>query len=56
VLGTAHRGRLATITHVLNRPYKEVLAEFEAAELRGDDVSAGPRALGAGTRAVFHHL
>jgi 2-oxoglutarate decarboxylase len=40
VLGMAHRGRLATITHVVNRPYEEVLAEFEAAELRGDDESA----------------
>jgi len=40
VLGMAHRGRLATITHVVNRPYEEVLAEFEAAEIRGDDESA----------------
>jgi len=40
VLGMAHRGRLATITQVVNRPYEEVLAEFEAAELRGDDESA----------------
>ncbi len=36
VLGMAHRGRLATIAHVVNRPYEEILAEFEAANLRGE--------------------
>ncbi|MGH7728405.1 MAG: 2-oxoglutarate dehydrogenase E1 component, partial [Vulcanimicrobiaceae bacterium] len=36
VLGMAHRGRLATIAHVVNRPYEEILAEFEAADLRGE--------------------
>jgi len=40
VLGMAHRGRLATIAHVVNRPYEEILAEFEAADLRGDDEGA----------------
>ncbi len=39
VLGMAHRGRLATITHVVNRPYEEILAEFEAANLRGEGTS-----------------
>jgi 2-oxoglutarate dehydrogenase E1 component len=34
VLGMAHRGRLATIAHVVNRPYEELLAEFEAANVR----------------------
>jgi 2-oxoglutarate dehydrogenase E1 component len=29
VLGMAHRGRLSTIAHVVNRPYEELLAEFE---------------------------
>ena len=36
VLGMAHRGRLATIAHVVNRPYEEIFAEFEAAEQRGE--------------------
>jgi len=36
VLGMAHRGRLATIAHVVNRPYEEILTEFDAADLRGD--------------------
>jgi 2-oxoglutarate dehydrogenase E1 component len=36
-LGTAHRGRLALITHVVDRPYEEVLVEFEHAELRGGE-------------------
>lgn len=36
VLGMAHRGRLGTIAHVVNRPYEEILAEFEAAETRGE--------------------
>jgi 2-oxoglutarate decarboxylase len=35
VLGMAHRGRLSTIAHVVNRPYEELLAEFDAADLRG---------------------
>ena len=39
VLGMAHRGRLATIAHVVNRPYEELLAEFEAATLRGEGVT-----------------
>ena len=37
VLGMAHRGRLATIAHVVNRPYEEILAEFEAGDLHGSD-------------------
>ncbi len=31
VLGMAHRGRLSTIAHVVNRPYEEILVEFDAA-------------------------
>ena len=34
-LGMAHRGRLAVITHVVDRPYEEVLQEFEQAQERG---------------------
>ena len=34
-LGMAHRGRLAVITHVVDRPYEEVLLEFEHAQERG---------------------
>ena len=35
----AHRGRLATIAHVVNRPYEELLAEFEAgAMMRGEPI------------------
>jgi 2-oxoglutarate dehydrogenase E1 component len=34
-IGMAHRGRLAIITHVVDRPYEEVLREFEQAEARG---------------------
>jgi multifunctional 2-oxoglutarate metabolism enzyme len=36
VIGMAHRGRLSTIAHVVNRPYEELLSEFEAADLRGE--------------------
>ena len=32
VMGTAHRGRLAIITHVVNRPYDSVLVAFERGE------------------------
>jgi len=34
-LGMAHRGRLAVITHVVDRPYEEILEEFEHAQERG---------------------
>ena len=34
VIGMAHRGRLSTIAHVVNRPYEELLAEFEAGAQR----------------------
>ncbi|HEV3156072.1 MAG TPA: multifunctional oxoglutarate decarboxylase/oxoglutarate dehydrogenase thiamine pyrophosphate-binding subunit/dihydrolipoyllysine-residue succinyltransferase subunit [Candidatus Baltobacteraceae bacterium] len=34
VIGMAHRGRLATIAHVINHPYEELLAEFESASAR----------------------
>jgi 2-oxoglutarate decarboxylase len=34
VLGMAHRGRLSTIAHVVNRKYEELLAEFESAAQR----------------------
>ena len=38
VLGMAHRGRLSTIAHVVNRPYEELLAEFEAGALKTADL------------------
>jgi len=38
VLGMAHRGRLSTIAHVVNRPYEELLAEFEAGALKTADI------------------
>ncbi len=34
VLGMAHRGRLATIAHVVNLPYEDLLEEFESASAR----------------------
>ena len=34
VMGMSHRGRLATIAHVVNRPYEAVLVAFERGELR----------------------
>lgn len=34
VMGMAHRGRLATVAHVVNRPYEAVLAAFERGEQR----------------------
>ncbi|MDQ6826553.1 MAG: multifunctional oxoglutarate decarboxylase/oxoglutarate dehydrogenase thiamine pyrophosphate-binding subunit/dihydrolipoyllysine-residue succinyltransferase subunit, partial [Candidatus Eremiobacteraeota bacterium] len=37
VLGMAHRGRLNTIAHVVNLPYQEILTEFEAANMRGEE-------------------
>jgi 2-oxoglutarate dehydrogenase E1 component len=37
VMGMAHRGRLAVIAHVVNRPYEDLLRTFEKGELRVDD-------------------
>lgn len=34
VMGMAHRGRLAVITHVCNRPYESILVTFELGEQR----------------------
>jgi len=34
VMGMAHRGRLATIAHVVNRPYESILNAFELGERR----------------------
>ncbi|MBV8074155.1 MAG: multifunctional oxoglutarate decarboxylase/oxoglutarate dehydrogenase thiamine pyrophosphate-binding subunit/dihydrolipoyllysine-residue succinyltransferase subunit [Candidatus Eremiobacteraeota bacterium] len=51
VIGMAHRGRLATIAHVVNRPYEELLGEFEAAKLRGEQ-DEGNDALGD---VKYHH-
>ncbi len=52
VLGMAHRGRLATIAHVVNRPYEEILAEFDAAAGRRSDVSDDNDATGD---VKYHH-
>jgi len=51
VIGMAHRGRLATIAHVVNRPYEEILGEFEAAKMRGEQ-DEGNDALGD---VKYHH-
>ncbi|MBV8424245.1 MAG: 2-oxo acid dehydrogenase subunit E2, partial [Candidatus Eremiobacteraeota bacterium] len=51
VIGMAHRGRLATIAHVVNRPYEELLGEFEAAKMRGEQ-EEGNDALGD---VKYHH-
>jgi 2-oxoglutarate dehydrogenase E1 component len=40
VLGMAHRGRLSTIAHVVNRPYEELLMEFESAARREENPGA----------------
>jgi 2-oxoglutarate dehydrogenase E1 component len=34
VIGMAHRGRLSTIAHVVNRPYEELLEEFEVGAMK----------------------
>jgi 2-oxoglutarate dehydrogenase E1 component len=36
-IGMAHRGRLSTIAHVVNRPYEKILVEFESVGIRADD-------------------
>ncbi len=51
VLGMAHRGRLSAIAHVVNRQYEELLAEFDAADLRG----AGIRDEDVTGDVKYHH-
>ena len=51
VLGMAHRGRLATIAHVVNLPYEELLDEFESASLR-EEVSEADDSTGD---VKYHH-
>ena len=34
IMGMSHRGRLATIAHVVNRPYESILSAFERGEQR----------------------
>ncbi|MBD5633078.1 MAG: multifunctional oxoglutarate decarboxylase/oxoglutarate dehydrogenase thiamine pyrophosphate-binding subunit/dihydrolipoyllysine-residue succinyltransferase subunit, partial [Candidatus Eremiobacteraeota bacterium] len=52
VSGMAHRGRLATIAHVVNRPYEEILGEFEAANQRGESDASGGDVTGD---VKYHH-
>src|SRR3954451_16492116 len=52
VIGTAHRGRLNVLTHVIGRPYETILREFEG-ERTIDAVSADSE---GGTGDVKYHL
>ena len=53
VLGMAHRGRLSTIAHVVNRPYEELLGEFESAALR--ETMPNPEDSDATGDVKYHH-
>jgi multifunctional 2-oxoglutarate metabolism enzyme len=55
VLGMAHRGRLSTIAHVVNRPYEELLAEFESAALREANPTASSGDDDATGDVKYHH-
>jgi 2-oxoglutarate decarboxylase len=55
VLGMAHRGRLSTIAHVVNRPYEELLAEFESAALRESAPEIAPDDDDATGDVKYHH-
>ncbi|GGH89018.1 2-oxoglutarate dehydrogenase E1 component [Pullulanibacillus pueri] len=37
IIGMAHRGRLNVLAHVLNKPYKRILAEFAHTTINDDD-------------------
>jgi len=51
VLGMAHRGRLNVLAHVVGRPYREILAEFEAERTPTVDTAAPE----GGTGDVKYH-
>jgi 2-oxoglutarate decarboxylase len=55
VLGMAHRGRLSTIAHVVNRPYEELLAEFESAATREAAPATEPTDDDATGDVKYHH-
>ncbi|TAM75492.1 multifunctional oxoglutarate decarboxylase/oxoglutarate dehydrogenase thiamine pyrophosphate-binding subunit/dihydrolipoyllysine-residue succinyltransferase subunit [bacterium] len=40
-LGMAHRGRLSVITHIANRPFEDILTEFELADVHFSHISEG---------------
>ena len=54
VLGMAHRGRLSTIAHVVNRPYEELLTEFDQAAAR-EELQAPDSAASDVTGDVKYH-
>jgi 2-oxoglutarate decarboxylase len=61
VIGMAHRGRLSTIAHVVNRPYEELLAEFESGAMKAaapdpddEDDQTGDVKYHHGADGVYH--
>ena len=40
-MGMAHRGRLNTLAHVLNKPYETILSEFEGTLVPTDNEGDG---------------
>ncbi|MCL4509243.1 MAG: 2-oxoglutarate dehydrogenase E1 component [Chloroflexi bacterium] len=54
LVGMAHRGRLNVLTHVLGRPYAEIVAEFEASK-RGLETSMSVRDYQGWTGDVQYH-
>jgi len=56
-IGMAHRGRLSTIAHVVNRPYENILVEFESAGNRpSDDDMTGDVKYHLGQNGVYESL
>ncbi|BDE08056.1 alpha-ketoglutarate decarboxylase [Vulcanimicrobium alpinum] len=55
VIGMAHRGRLSTIAHVVNRPYEELLAEFEQASQREELASPESADSDSTGDVKYHH-
>jgi 2-oxoglutarate dehydrogenase E1 component len=54
IIGMAHRGRLAAMTHTVNRPFESILAEFEGVVETGPQDESGEDPYAAAGDVKYH--